>query len=151
MTLRRVPVRWLVPALLLGALAFAPFDFADGSCAAPNLRIGMGSDARPALRIGSAVTVNGRHFAEGCDDQGGGSTLGCDDAGEDEVPLEDVTLVLHQGSRHWDLGTRDAGTADEGRLGHVTWGVTIPGEARPGKARLVAGTAEQAVTIGRAR
>ncbi|MEI5674245.1 MULTISPECIES: hypothetical protein [unclassified Nocardioides] len=41
--------------------------------------------------------------------------------GPPERPLRDVRLELVQGDRTWLLGTADAGTAADDRLGQVTW------------------------------
>ncbi|MGH3424490.1 MAG: hypothetical protein ACRDO8_07170 [Nocardioidaceae bacterium] len=112
----------------------------DGAAAAP----------RPTLVRGEVVAVAGRAFVDGCDDTGGGSTfLGCThrEAGETETPLHDVALTLRQHGRTWRLGRADAGSATEGRLGHVLWKVHVPRELRPGRAVLRAKGARLVVTI----
>ena len=56
--------------------------------------------------------------------------------------MQDVALELRQDGRSWRLGTADAGTAEEQRLGYVTWTVELPEGVQPGRARLVADTAQ---------
>jgi hypothetical protein len=141
----------VVPLLLvLTAAAVMPIGGANGSCAGPQLRVGMGGEGPPTVRIGSIVTVQGEHFVHGCNDTGGGSVLGCStDEGEIEAPMEDVTLTIRQGRQKWDLGTRDAGAAADNKLGQVAWEVTIPESLRPGPAILVADGVKEKIAIGK--
>jgi hypothetical protein len=60
--------------------------------------------------------------------------------------MTDVTLVIRQGGQEWELGTQDAGTADDA-LGQITWETTLPPEVQPGGAVLVAGTARLRIRV----
>ena len=53
------------------------------------------------------------------------------------MPLKAVTLRLRQGVDQWDLRTADAGSAEGGELGQITWLVTVPEDAQPGSATLL--------------
>lgn len=134
--------RLLASAILLG-LAFAPYPqpAAHAQCASPSLKV-QGADESPALlHRGDQVTVTGRGFVDGCDDTGGGSAFGCSgEDGETEVPLDDIELVLvrqrpvlHQTA----LGVSDAGSAEDGQLGWVTWTFTVPNGHPLGRSSLV--------------
>lgn len=128
-------------ALLAGALMVATAPWASGtasaSCAAPYLRIGE-DDPHPVVQREAPITVQGRAFVLGCNDTGS-STGGCS-AGQDpaEMPMKNVVLSIHQGSREWRLGSADAGTAENNQLGHVTWTVTMPTGLEAGRATLTA-------------
>lgn len=66
--------------------------------------------------------------------------LGCDSCEYDDppaTPLQDVRLRLSQGGRTWDLGVVDAGTAEDNRLGWVTWTFDLPCGAERGLAELL--------------
>ena len=149
--MHRRPVVWLIATLC--AVAVLPFDNeAAGSCASPWLSIGEAS-ASPEVSPSQELTVRGRAFAEGCHDTGGStdrSTIGsCSPPRSSEEGMKDVTLVLRQGSREWELGTQDAGAAADGKLGHITWNVSIPADVRPGRAVLVADYARLPLRITR--
>ena len=95
---------------------------------------------------GEVATVEGSHFVDGCRDtmtcSGVGGCQSCTYDEPPEVPMQDVALELRQDGRSWRLGTADAGTAGEQRLGQVTWTVELPDGVRPGRARLLAETAQ---------
>lgn len=135
--------------LALGALAFAPYPSvpAAASCAGPILEL----PTDPVLQRGTALTVEGAGFVEGCRDTMSCSGVpGCESCEYDEPlerPDEDVDLVLLQRGRTWTLDTADAGTAEDDRLGRVTWSFTLPADVRRGTARLVAGDGTDAVRI----
>ncbi len=139
--------RWLrrcALTALLGGLVALPSGggTASASCAAPYLiePAAFSGGTRPDVPAPGRLTVRGTGFRVGCDDTGGGGVLGCGaEQGEEVTPMEDVRLVLRQRGREWRLGTADAGTAEDGKLGQVTWKVELPGDVRPGPARLVAG------------
>jgi hypothetical protein len=127
---------WLGLAVALSVLA-APWPGlpATASCAAPYLNL---AGDLPAPAPGGELVVVGRAFVDGCKDTGGATVFGCAvDEPEPEVPLAAVTLRLQQGGREWDLGTADAGTAEDGTLGQITWLVTMPADVQPGPARLL--------------
>jgi hypothetical protein len=121
---------------------------ATASCAAPYLRI---AGDLPAPAPGGEFVVEGRAFVDGCDDAGGTTVFGCSvDEAEPEVPLKAVTLRLRQGGTEWDLGTADAGSAEDGQLGQITWRVTMPADVQPGPARLFTDDSEPLpVELGR--
>lgn len=127
----------LVAVLLgIGSLLF-PDVSAVASCAAPYLKV----DDESVLRRGTAATLEGRAFVEGCQDTGSCTEqFGCShcDYGPEEKPLTDVPLTLVQGQRRWELAEADAGKASDNHLGWVTWTFTVPDDARPETARLVA-------------
>lgn len=135
--------RALVTALAGLAVLPLPQTPASASCATPRLSIeGVESGrARPALMVGESVTVLGRGFVDGCDDTGSSSTFGCsgDDGSEPSAPLEDVELVALQGQptpEQTPLATADAGSAEDDRLGWVTWTFVVPATLTPGPATL---------------
>jgi hypothetical protein len=136
--------------LALGALAFVPYPStpAAASCAGPLLEL----PADPVLQRGTALTVEGAGFVEGCrDTMSCSGAPGCESCEYDEPPerpLEDVDLMLVQRGRSWVLATADAGTAEDGRLGRVRWAFELPPQVRPGRAALVTGTDPVAVRIG---
>jgi len=136
-----IEVRRLVPALLLAPLLVLPAGGATASCAGPQLTV-------PEGPLSSGTVAEGRFFVDGCNDQGGGSVLGCTtEEPEVETPMEDVELVLVQGGQEWVLGVEDADTAEEGRLGQLSWQVALPPDVRPGRARLIADGARLRVRI----
>lgn len=130
--------------LLLLAVALAPYPSAPAaaSCAAPELQVAGTSEQPPVLTVGGPVRVTGRSFVDECDDTGGGSVLGCSEPEVVVNPLSDLTLELRQADRTWQLGTTDAESADDGRLGRAVWRVVVPPDVQPGQARLVAGDSE---------
>ncbi len=69
------------------------------------------------------------------------------DEGETSAPMQDVTLVIRQGSRDWELASEDAGTAADNKLGHISWDVTMPAGLEPGRAVLVADSAQLPVVV----
>jgi hypothetical protein len=133
--------------LVLVAMSLAPAGTSSASCSGPT--ISVGDRARPTLAAGDPVTVDGRSFVDGCDDQGG-AVLGCGQVEpEPVVPDKDVVLRLQQSGRSWELGTSDAGTREDNKVGHVAWQVRVPAEVRPGRATLVAGDARLPVEVTR--
>jgi hypothetical protein len=127
--------------LALGVMPI-PQTPASASCAAPHLR-----DAdRLILERGATVVIEGRSFVDGCrDSMTCTEGLGCDSCEFDDpapVPMEDVALRLAQRGRTWDLGIADAGTAEDNRLGWMTWTFDLPTDARPGPAKLLPEHAE---------
>lgn len=125
-------------AVLLVTLAAALFPAwaspgpAQASCVGPMLEV----EPRTAFVRGEPVSVTGGPYMDGCNDTGSCTAfLGCQscDYGPPAQPLKDVSLELRQRGRTWELATSDA-DAD----GSVTWSVTLPADARPGAARLVA-------------
>jgi hypothetical protein len=139
--------------LLAGAFVFLPVGGAEASCAGPMLQVVEAfGEGPPTVRTGTTFAVAGRGFVEGCDDTGGGSVLGCSsDDGETETPLEDVALTIRQRGQSWDLGAEDAGTADDDRLGKVSWQVSLPAGVEPGRATLVADGARLRIAVGPGR
>jgi hypothetical protein len=143
-TMRRSTL--LLVATLFG-LAAAPFPQppAAASCAAPYLK----TTEPLVLERGAIVTIEGRAFTDGgCQDSMSCSTgLGCDSCEYDDpppTPMEDVRLRLVQRDRTWQLGVADSGAAEDNQLGWVTWTFELPGDARPGPARLIAEHAQPA-------
>lgn len=141
--------------LLLGTAAFALLVApvvhppALASCAAPYLIEVDGL----VLTRGATATIEGRAFVDGCrDSMSCGPGLGCDDCEYDEPPeqpKEDVALHLVQGGRTWDLDVTDAGSAQDDRLGWVSWTFEVPKGVKPGPARLVAdGAGPTRIRIG---
>lgn len=137
-------MRWPATVLItaLTGLAIAPFPQppASASCPAPYLE----DAGQLVLHRGLTITVEGRAFVKGCRDSmscevGCGS---CDYDSPPEVPMEDVAIQLVQGDRTWELERADAGTAEENRLGHLTWTFTVPDDLRRGPARLLVEHAE---------
>ncbi len=138
------PVIMRRSSLLLGTAAFAllvapaAHPPAVASCAAPYL---VEVDSLVLAR-GATATIEGRAFVDGCrDSMSCGPGPGCDDCEYDDPPAqprENVALHLTQGGRTWDLGVSDAGSAEDDRLGWVTWTFEVPKGVKPGRARLVA-------------
>ncbi|SDD84270.1 hypothetical protein SAMN05421872_111170 [Nocardioides lianchengensis] len=143
----RRPLLVLLLALLGLAVAPYPSPPAVASCAAPYLDL----PAEPTLTRGADSTVEGRAFVDGCRDTMSCSGLpgceSCESDGPPERPLRDVRLELVQGDRTWPLGTADAGTAADDRLGQVTWTFTLPADVRPGPAVLQVDGEEQAEVV----
>ncbi len=107
--------------MLPAAVLFLPLGAGSADCAAPYLRIGEGNQA-PVLTRDSSVTIEGRAFVDGCDDQPDQPAWGCSASREEEeVPSTDVALIVRQGTRHWDLGSEGAGLAADNELGQITW------------------------------
>lgn len=100
----------------------------------------------------SSVTIEGRAFVDGCDDQPDQPAWGCSasrEEEEEEVPSTDVALIVRQGTRHWDLGSEGAGLAADNELGQITWEVTLPHQLRRGPAVFIADSARLEVTVER--
>lgn len=139
----------LALAVLLGALALAPYPStpAAASCAGPRLDL----PADPVLERGTTLTIEGAGFVEGCrDSMSCSGSPGCESCAYDdppERPLEDVDLVMVQRGRSWILGEADAGTAEEGRLGQVNWTFEVPADVRPGRAELIPGDGTDVVDV----
>ena len=134
---RRSALLLITTMLGLAALPF-PQTPASASCAGPYLEI-----AEPlVLDLGAPATIEGRSFADGCQDSMSCSAgLGCDSCEYNDpppTPMEDVGLRLVQGDRTWSLGVADAETAEDNHLGWVTWTFDLPAGAKPGPARLLA-------------
>jgi hypothetical protein len=138
----------LLGSTLLGVVA-APLPHAPAraSCAGPYLE-----DAEHlVLTRGTTAMIEGRAFSSGCSDSIGCSTgiLGCQSCTDPPPvePMEDVELALTQGDRTWRLAVADAGSAEDDRLGWVTWTFEVPSGAKPGPARLVVEYAGRPVGI----
>ena len=143
-------LRAVLLVLLLGAVLPWPGGTASAQCAAPWLYVGDREQRRPAISKDDPVTVEGRGVVDGCDDGTGQDVLGCTvDEPEAEVPMTDVTLSIRQGDRSWRLGTEDAGRAEDGELGHITWKVRLPEQVEAGRATLVAAEQELPVVVRR--
>jgi hypothetical protein len=132
----------LVTTVLALGMMPIPQTPASASCAplTSETRIGsFSSAARPFV-------IEGRSFVDGCrDSMTCTEGLGCDSCEFDDpapVPMEDVALRLAQRGRTWDLGIADAGTAEDNRLGWMTWTFDLPTDARPGPAKLLPEHAE---------
>jgi hypothetical protein len=146
----RVRFRLTVLVLLLAGLSVVPAGGASGSCAGPTLTTRSLGEGPPTLYVGGLTEVAGRYFVHGCDDTGTQPAFGCGGSGprDEETPMRDVVLRLVQGDRSWVLGRADAGTAEEGRLGQVSWTFRVPMAAKDGPATLRAGMAELRVAVG---
>ncbi len=122
-------------ALVGLAVAPLPSGPAAAGCVAPELTIGgdHGSRQQPVeLRRGQEVTVEGRFFHEGCDDTGGGDTLGCTtEQPEPTPPMEDVELVLLE--RQSDAAGLPLGVADANAHDEATWTFRVPADAPAGR------------------
>jgi hypothetical protein len=130
-------------AVVIAAVAPWPATTAAGSCASPYLYIGDPQAVRPVPVTTFDVTVQGRAFVRGCNDTGTVNVFGCDTSPREvEAPMNDVTLTLRQGSQSWRLGTKNAGTAEQNRLGQISWVVRLPADVAPGRALLVAPQAD---------
>ena len=127
----------LVAALVGVAVAPFPQGGAAASCAGPSLAV-----ERSALARGTTLVVEGQSFVDGCQDSMGCTeSFGCSSCSYDEpppVPRTDVRLRLVQDGRSWPLGSADAGGPGTDQADEVRWRVTVPAEAEPGPARLVA-------------
>jgi len=137
----------LVAATGLGLVPPSP---AEASCAGPQLafeqhgiavaprRVGSGDDEKVLfdLRRDQAVRVTGSNLTYECRDTYSSTQRGCGAPEPEPVtpitPLEDVELVLTQGSRSWSLGRFEPIGSD--LTAEVE--VSIPTGARPGAARL---------------
>jgi hypothetical protein len=115
-----------------------PAERAAASCAAPSLQIGDDTQRRVTIATSATVTVEGRGFVDGCDDSGGQTEWGCASDDVTQAPSRDVGLSIRQGAQRWDLGSADAGTAEDNRLGQVTWSFDVPVRLAPGRATLIA-------------
>ena len=128
----------LMAGLLAVVVAPIPHGPASASCAGPSLE-----DAeRLVLRRGTSATVEGRFFVDGCRDTmtctGVGGCQRCEYDEPPEEPQQDIRLQLRQQGRTWLLDSADAGTAEDDRLGWVTWSFDVPAGVRSGQAKLVA-------------
>lgn len=128
--------------VVAGLLGLGPAPDAAASCVGPVLGVGAvpSPDAQlvqPVLDLASGATVAGEWFREGCDDTGQRS--GCGAPPREEAPLEDVELVLEQGTTTAVLGTGDATDRDERYA--VAWPVEVPDGFRQGPAVLRAASA----------
>lgn len=136
-----LPWRVLLAMLAVAVLPIPTGASASASCASPYLFIDQG-DRTASLAPGSSVSVQGRAFVRGCDDTGSVSAgaFGCESAERrtPTPPMRDVALVLKQGKSRWELGAEDAGAAQDNKLGHIAWQVTMPADLRPGRAVLIA-------------
>ena len=98
------------------------------------------------LRPGATATVEGRNFVDGCRDtmscSGVGGCQSCEYDEPPEEPQQDLTLQLRQQGRTWELATADAASAEDQRLGWVSWTFEVPAGVEPGSARLVAENAQ---------
>lgn len=142
--MRRASKRAVVLIITMAGVSLLPSGGSSASCAGPTLTV-VGTPT-----LGRSLVVEGRAFVEGCNDTGSRDVFGCSTSTpEPEIPFEDVRLVLRQGERSWVLGTEDAGTAEDNKLGHVTWDVQVPSDVRPGPARLVADVARLPVVVRR--
>ena len=140
----RAPFLSLLAALFALTMLPSATEEAAASCAGPYLE-GAGS---LVLERGSNTVIEGRSFSEGCQDSMSCPAFGCGSCEYDEppsTPMQDVSLRLVQGDRTWRLGTADAETAESNRLGSVTWKVRVPTTVNPGRAKLVADSAEPVV------
>lgn len=124
-------------ALLLAGAPWPP-ERAAASCAAPSIQIGDDTQRRVAIAASATITVEGLGFVDGCDDTGGQTEWGCTPDDVTEAPMRDVGLSIRQGPQRWELGSADAGTAEDNRLGQVTWSFDVPGRLEPGRATLIA-------------
>lgn len=128
----------LLMVSLIGVVV-APFPEvpASASCAGPSLE-GAG---RLVLHRGGSTSVEGRSFVDGCrDTMTCSGVMGCQKCTYDEPPerpQEDIRLELRQRGHTWLLATADAGSAEDQRLGWVTWTFELPDEVRPGPAKLL--------------
>lgn len=139
---RRSPLLLVTTLLGLAVLPF-PQTPASASCAAPYLKV----TERLVLERGATAMIEGRSFADGCQDSMSCSTgrLGCDSCEYDDpppTPMDDVELRLVQRDRTWRLGVADAETAEDNHLGWVTWTFELPANAKPGWAKLLPEQAE---------
>lgn len=143
----RRPLLVLLLALLGLTVAPYPSTPAVASCAAPYLDL----PAEPTFTRGAGSTVEGRAFVDGCRDtmscSGVPGCESCEHAAPPERPLRDLRLELVQGGRSWLLGTADAGSAADDRLGQVTWTFVLPTDVRPGPAVLQVDGEEQAEVV----
>lgn len=132
---------------------FAPTTSASASCVGPMLELRdtasnalLTTTASPGLAPGDAVAVVGQYFANGCDDTGGGTGGGPGCGGPEQrervTTQRAVRLELFQGTKTWDLGTKDADATYE-----IRWTTTLPKDLQPGEAVFRAGTATLPVTV----
>ncbi|WP_435747439.1 hypothetical protein [Nocardioides sp. SYSU DS0663] len=129
--------------LLLGAallaLTAAPLPGAPAAagCVGPSLE----APDPLVLERGTATVIEGRSFtAGGCQDSMSCPAFGCGSCEYDDPPprpMADVEPLLRQRGQVWSLGTADAGTAEQDRLGRVEWRVEVPAEVERGRATLL--------------
>ena len=125
-------------------------------CVGPSLEV-PGAQTRFAEELeGRSVTVlprrdgplvvTGMTFANGpCNDTPNTSGCGAPETPAPSVPAKDVELTLRQGERTWRLGTADASGSEDNYA--VRWDTELPAEVRPGRATLIAGTADLAIEV----
>lgn len=125
--------RTALAAVLLGGFVVLPLpgDAASADCIAGVPRFEDGREP-PLVTRGETFTIVGDGYVQGCDD--GGDSLGCGTPMH-ERPAEDVVLELHQRGETWRLATANAEN-DGDAVGHVSWTVTVPADAIPGRATL---------------
>ncbi len=129
---------------LLAGLTVAPYPQqpAAASCAAPTLV----DTGRLVFERGASTEVAGVGFVDGCQDvmscAGVPGCENCEYADPAPTAYDDVRLRLRQDGRTWLLDTADAGTAEDGHAGQVSWRVDLPAGVRPGPARLLADHAQ---------
>jgi len=139
-----VGVKAAVGLVMLAGISFAPMSDASGSCSAPMLGLEVPRKLRQGLLAGSQTVVTGSSFVWGCAEDPGDREDG------EESPMEHVTLLLRQGSKEWSLGVENAGWLPDETFGTITWRVSIPEDVRPGRAVLVADSAELEVRVTKA-
>ena len=134
-------------ASLMTGVAVVPFPRApaSASCAAPYLKVAD----QAVLRRDSTETVEGRAFTDGgCQDSMSCTeSLGCSSceyADPPATPMKDVALRLAQRDRIWILDIADSGSAEDNRLGWVSWTFELPDGVKPGHARLLS---ERAIPV----
>jgi hypothetical protein len=126
---------------MLAGISFAPMSDASGSCSAPMLTLDALRRDRHELPVGHQAMVTGSSFVWGCAQDAAAREDG------EERAMERVPLTLRQGGRQWTLGVEDAGALPDETFGTVVWHVRIPADAHPGRAVLVADSAELRVRL----
>ena len=140
-------------AAALGLVAPSPVT---AGCVGPSLEV-PGAQTRFAAQLeGRSVTVlprrdgplavTGMTFANGpCNDTPNTSGCGAPETPAPSVPAKGVELTLRQGEQTWRLGTADASGSDDNYA--VRWDIELPADLRPGRATLIAGTADLAIEV----
>jgi hypothetical protein len=129
--MRSLVVSLLVPAALLAGCSSGT-SAAEPSCTAPVLT------ASP-LRVapGARVHLDGTDFWTSCPGPS-------DPATASPQPMGEVTLVLDQGAKSWVLARS---VEPHGSHAALSYTVTIPKDARPGRAEIVVQTQNVATTV----
>lgn len=150
--MRRVLTWCTVLATAATGLGLYAPSTASGSCVGPMLevrdpasnalRTATAAPGVPAVAPGEPVALFGQYFANGCDDTSGGPGCGGPEQRERVTAQRAVRLDLFQGTRTWDLGTKDADARYE-----IRWTTTLPKDLQPGEAVFRAGTATLTVTV----